>query len=78
MVAEKLSVYILPRTTGDAFLLKNKRAPVADRFVHSATTAPLLSSVSVTVQLSILVVPDAPLIVKPQVAVVPEKVRLSV
>jgi hypothetical protein len=74
-VAVKLKVYVLPRVTGEAFLLKIKRAPVTDRFDHCATGVPSLS-LSVIVTLSILVVPEAPVIVKLQVAVLPEKVKV--
>jgi hypothetical protein len=75
-VAVKLKVYVLPRVTGDAFLLKVKTGPTADRFDHCATSVPSLS-LSVIVTLSILVVPEAPLIVTTQVAVFPENVKFT-
>jgi hypothetical protein len=58
-------------------LLKVNLAPVVDKFVHSFISVPLLS-VNVTVTLSIFVVPEAPLIVKLQVALLPEKAKVKV
>jgi hypothetical protein len=76
-VPEKLSVYVLPRTTVVAVLLKINLVPEAERFFHSATIVPLFSC-SVILTLSILVVPEAPMIVKSQIALLPEKAKLSV
>jgi hypothetical protein len=50
--------------------------PVAERLDHWFICVPLLS-VSVIVTLSILVVPDAPLIVTSQFALFPENVRVK-
>jgi hypothetical protein len=76
MMPEKLSVYVRPCTTVVVLLLKVKIAPVADRFDHWFIRVPLLSR-SVTVTLLIWVVPEAPVIVKAQVALLPEKDKVK-
>jgi hypothetical protein len=76
IVAEKLSVYVFPRVTVVVLRLNVNLEPVAERLDHWFICVPSLS-VSVIVTLSILVVPDAPVIVTPQVAELPEKDRIK-
>lgn len=62
--------------TPDAFFMEDKELPDEDRLLQDAITVPL-SSVRVTVQLFMLVVPDLPVIITEQVALPEEKLNES-